>query len=194
MNRWGTACNCASVRRTSRRLNTSWVRLSDRDRARNKRDGGQFSFHVFRLPFLLPNRLPLQSNTITRNEKRFSGAPFGIIGSEEHCRRRDACYSLKSCLIFRSASSVPSRPNRQRTRPTASRVGLARVLTNAMPVTRHLGEALSGAISDDRPIIGFPSSCFGFYLVGTSTGAPLSFTKNTTNFAGLVWLAFRPTT
>ena len=32
------------------------------------------------------------------------------------------------------------------------------------------------------------------YLVGTSTGAPLSFTKNTTNFAGLVWLAFRPTT
>jgi hypothetical protein len=31
------------------------------------------------------------------------------------------------------------------------------------------------------------------YLVGTSTGAPLSFTKNTTNFAGLVWLAFRPT-
>src|SRR6185437_3651993 len=33
-----------------------------------------------------------------------------------------------------------------------------------------------------------------FYLAGTSTGAPLSFTKNTTNFAGLVWLAFRPTT
>ena len=32
------------------------------------------------------------------------------------------------------------------------------------------------------------------YLVGTSTGAPLSFTKNTTNFAGLVSLAFRPTT
>ena len=47
---------------------------------------------------------------------------------------------------------------------------------------------------DGRPIIGFASSCFGFYLVGTSTGAPLSFTKNTTNFAGLVWLAFRPTT
>ena len=32
------------------------------------------------------------------------------------------------------------------------------------------------------------------YLAGTSTGASLSFTKNTTNFAGLVWLAFRPTT
>jgi hypothetical protein len=31
-------------------------------------------------------------------------------------------------------------------------------------------------------------------LAGTSTGAPLSFTKNTTIFAGLVWLAFRPTT
>jgi hypothetical protein len=32
------------------------------------------------------------------------------------------------------------------------------------------------------------------YFVGTNTGAPLSFTKNTTNFAGLVLLAFRPTT
>jgi hypothetical protein len=32
------------------------------------------------------------------------------------------------------------------------------------------------------------------YLAGTSTGAPLSFTKNTTNFAALVSLAFRPTT
>src|SRR6516225_1252149 len=31
-------------------------------------------------------------------------------------------------------------------------------------------------------------------LTGTSAGAPLSFTMNTTNFAGLVWLAFRPTT
>src|SRR6266480_1344035 len=31
--------------------------------------------------------------------------------------------------------------------------GLARVLTNAVPVTRHLGEALSGAISNGRPII-----------------------------------------
>jgi hypothetical protein len=35
---------------------------------------------------------------------------------------------------------------------------------------------------------------FWSYLAGTSTGAPLSFTKNTTNFAGLVWLALRPTT
>jgi hypothetical protein len=32
------------------------------------------------------------------------------------------------------------------------------------------------------------------YLTGVSTGAPLSFTMNTRNFAGLVWLAFRPTT
>ena len=31
--------------------------------------------------------------------------------------------------------------------------GLARVLTNAVPVTRHLREALPGAISNDRPII-----------------------------------------
>src|SRR4029077_14739445 len=31
-------------------------------------------------------------------------------------------------------------------------------------------------------------------FAGTSTGAPLSLTRNTTNFAGLVWLAFRPTT
>src|SRR5438552_11490916 len=31
--------------------------------------------------------------------------------------------------------------------------GLARVLTNAVPITRHLGEALSSAISNDRPII-----------------------------------------
>ena len=72
--------------------------------------------------------------------------------------------------------------------------GLALILIKSVPITRHLGEVLSGAISGDRPIIGFASSCFGFYLVGTSTGAPLSFTKNTTNFAGLVWLAFRPTT
>jgi hypothetical protein len=27
-------------------VNTSWVRLSNRDRARNKRDCGQFCFHV----------------------------------------------------------------------------------------------------------------------------------------------------
>ena len=32
------------------------------------------------------------------------------------------------------------------------------------------------------------------HFTGTSTGAPLSLTKNTTNFAGLVLLAFRPTT
>src|SRR5215831_13672737 len=31
--------------------------------------------------------------------------------------------------------------------------GLARVLTNAVPVTRHLGEALPAAIRNDRPII-----------------------------------------
>ena len=37
-------------------------------------------------------------------------------------------------------------------------------------------------------------SHFVVYLAGTSTGAPLSFTKNITNFAGLVWLAFRPMT
>ena len=75
---------------------------------------------------------------------------------------------------------------------------LARMLIKSVPITGHLGKVLSGAISNDWPIIGFvhnfASSCFGFYLVGTSTGAPLSFTKNTTNFAGLVWLAFRPTT
>ena len=34
-----------------------------------------------------------------------------------------------------------------------SRFGLARVLTNAVPVTRHLGEALSGAIRNDWPTI-----------------------------------------
>ena len=31
--------------------------------------------------------------------------------------------------------------------------GLARILINSMPITRHLGEVLSGAIRDDRPII-----------------------------------------
>ena len=72
--------------------------------------------------------------------------------------------------------------------------GLARILIKSVPIARYLGEVLSDAISNDRPIIGFASSCFGFYLVGTSTAAPLSFTQNTTNFAGLVWLAFRPTT
>src|SRR4029077_7805974 len=34
---------------------------------------------------------------------------------------------------------------------------------------------------------------FRYYFTGTNTGAPLFFTRNTTNFAGLVWLAFRPT-
>jgi hypothetical protein len=32
------------------------------------------------------------------------------------------------------------------------------------------------------------------HFTGTSTGADLSFTRNTTNFAGWVLLAFRPTT
>ena len=32
------------------------------------------------------------------------------------------------------------------------------------------------------------------HFAGSNIGAPLSLTKNTTNFAGLVWLAFRPTT
>src|SRR5258707_7183542 len=41
------------------------------------------------------------------------------------------------------ASSVPSRRYRQRTPQQLGGVGLARVLTNAMPVTRHLGEVLS---------------------------------------------------
>ena len=31
------------------------------------------------------------------------------------------------------------------------------------------------------------------HFVGTRIGAPLCFTKNTTNFAGAVWLAFRAT-
>ena len=35
---------------------------------------------------------------------------------------------------------------------------------------------------------------FLIYLLGTNAGAPFSFTKNTTNFAGLVLLALRPTT
>ena len=64
------------------------------------------------------------------------------------------------------------------------------ILIKSVPITRHLGKVLSGAIRNDRPIM-FAAL---IYLVGTSTGAPLSFTKNTTNFAGLVWLAFRPTT
>jgi hypothetical protein len=33
-----------------------------------------------------------------------------------------------------------------------------------------------------------------FHFAGTNTGAPLSLTKNTTNFAGLALLAFRLTT
>ena len=35
---------------------------------------------------------------------------------------------------------------------------------------------------------------FRYHFTGTSTGAPLFLTKNTTNFAGLLLLAFRPTT
>lgn len=40
--------------------------------------------------------------------------------------------------------------------------GLARVLINTVPITRHLGKVPSGAISDGRPIIGSASSCFAF--------------------------------
>ena len=39
-----------------------------------------------------------------------------------------------------------------------------------------------------------PMRSFMFYLTGTSMGAPLSFTRNTTNFAGWVLLALRPMT
>ena len=35
---------------------------------------------------------------------------------------------------------------------------------------------------------------FLIYFTGTTIGVPLSLTRNTTNFAGLVWLAFFPTT
>src|SRR5262245_32249158 len=43
--------------------------------------------------------------------------------------------------------------------------------------------------------IGSPSLCpSNSHSTGTSTGAPLSLIKTTTNFAGLVLLAFRPTT
>lgn len=34
----------------------------------------------------------------------------------------------------------------------------------------------------------------GYHFTGTKTGAPLSFTKNTINFADFVLLAFRPMT
>jgi hypothetical protein len=38
------------------------------------------------------------------------------------------------------------------------------------------------------------SSLFSYHFTGAKTGAPLSFTWNTTNFAGSVLLAFRLTT
>jgi hypothetical protein len=36
----------------------------------------------------LLNRLPLQSNITTQNEKGFCDSPFGITGSQERCRRK----------------------------------------------------------------------------------------------------------
>src|SRR5437868_15033103 len=55
----------------------------------------------------------------------------------------------------------------------------------------HLCRELKG----EPPLVGQQNySQLLFYLAGTSTGAPLFFTKNTANFAGLLWLAFRPTT
>src|SRR5436305_555172 len=48
----------------------------------------------------------------------------------------------------------------------------------------------SGVLSD----LQFALDCFTGHFAGTRIGAPLSFTKNTRNFAGLVSLAFRPTT
>jgi hypothetical protein len=39
-----------------------------------------------------------------------------------------------------------------------------------------------------------PGATFRYHFTGTNTGAPLSLTKNTTNLAGLLLLAFRPTT
>ena len=40
-----------------------------------------------------------------------------------------------------------------------SGLGLARIFIKSVSITRELGEVLSGAIRDDRPIIGFASSC-----------------------------------
>jgi hypothetical protein len=54
--------------------------------------------------------------------------------------------------------------------------GLARVLTNAVPVARHLGPALSGAISDGRPIIdrtsdrAFENGCIDESRLGMRVG------------------------
>jgi hypothetical protein len=107
-------------------------------------------------------------------------------------------FHIARLLISRAALTVPFHPYDHEHGQQLGGFSLARILINSVSITGHPGEVLPGAISNDGPIIGFvlnfASSCLGFYLAGTSTGAPLFFTKNTTNFAGLVWLAFRPTT
>ena len=85
------------------------------------------SFSRFRFPFLLLNRLPVQSNVTTRNEKRFSGDPFGIIGSEERggprlfFLRRRKRYALK----FRKIPArlyLPTKEHSSRPQPSALRL------------------------------------------------------------------------
>src|SRR4030095_795097 len=88
VNRRGTTCSCTPARCPFPCVNTSRVRLSNRDRARNKRDGGQSCFHVS-FPFPVAEPFSYNLTQTVRNEKRFSSDPFGIIGSEEHRRRME---------------------------------------------------------------------------------------------------------
>jgi hypothetical protein len=54
---------------------------------------------------------------------------------------------------------------------------------------------VTGRTTHGVSVIGSPPRCPSYrHSTGTTTGAPLSLIKTTTNFAGLVLLAFRPTT
>jgi len=69
-----------------------------------------FAF-MFSFPFLLLNCLPVQSNVTTRNEKRFSGDPFGIIGSEERggpCLFSSAAKTLRVEVSKNSSTALSS--------------------------------------------------------------------------------------
>src|SRR5439155_5584980 len=71
--------------------------------------------------------------------------------SERSCRACGGAPPVASCFVRRRQFLLVRIDHEHGQQ--LSGFGLARVLTNAVPVTRHLGEAFPGAISNGRPVI-----------------------------------------
>jgi hypothetical protein len=97
---------------------------------------------------------------------RGRGHPGGVQPGRGDASRRPASTRASTCRRCPSTSCTPPRRASRRQHRRRRRDGV--------------GDLLGGRS--------------GGHLTGTSTGAPLSFTRSTRNFAGLVLLAFRPTT